>query len=30
MPNMKAAIADAAYLASLERNADVVQILELR
>jgi alpha-L-arabinofuranosidase len=26
MPNMKAAIADAAYLASLERNADVVQM----
>jgi alpha-N-arabinofuranosidase len=26
MPNMKAAIADAAYLASLERNADVVEM----
>lgn len=26
MPNMKAAIADAAYLASLERNADLVQM----
>jgi alpha-N-arabinofuranosidase len=26
MPNMKAAIADAAYLASLERNADVVRM----
>jgi alpha-N-arabinofuranosidase len=26
MPNMKAAIADAAYLASLERNADVVMM----
>lgn len=26
MPNMRAAIADAAYLASLERNADVVQM----
>jgi alpha-N-arabinofuranosidase len=26
MPNMKAAIADAAYLTSLERNADVVQM----